>query len=77
MVFEKIKAVLEEELGINGDDITMDSNMVTDVGADSLDIVQLLIRMEKEYGIKFSDEEIKSVKTVGDVVRYIESNVKE
>lgn len=76
MVFEKIKAVLEEELGINGDDITMDSNMVTDVGADSLDIVQLLIRMEKEYGIKFSDEEIKSVKTVGDVVRYIESNVK-
>ncbi|MGN1042598.1 MAG: acyl carrier protein [Christensenellales bacterium] len=76
MVFEKIKAVLEEELGINGDDITMDSNMVTDVGADSLDIVQLLIRMEKEYGINFSDEEIKSVKTVGDVVRYIESNVK-
>lgn len=76
MVFEKIKAVLEEELGINGDDITMDSDMVTDVGADSLDIVQLLIRMEKEYGIKFSDEEIKSVKTVGDVVRYIESNVK-
>ena len=54
----------------------MDSNMVTDIGADRLDIVQLLIKMEKEYGFKFSDEEMKNVKTVGDVVRYIEEKIK-
>ncbi len=76
MLFEEIKNALVEELGVDGDDITMDSNMVTDIGADSLDIVQLLIRLEKEYGIKFSDDEIKSVKTVGDVVNYIEKNKK-
>lgn len=76
MVFERIKELLVEELGIDGDTVTPESNMVTDIGADSLDIVQLLIRMEKEYGIRFSDEEMKSVQTVGDVVRYIEQNTK-
>ncbi len=70
MVFEKLKEVLVEEIGVDPEDVTMDSNMVTDIGADSLDIVQLLIKMEKEYGFKFSDEEMKNVKTVGDVVRY-------
>ncbi len=76
MVFEKLKEVLVEEIGVDPEDVTMDSNMVTDIGADSLDIVQLLIKMEKEYGFKFSDEEMKNVKTVGDVVRYIEEKIK-
>lgn len=76
MVFEKLKEVLVEEIGVDPEDVTMDSNMVTDIGADSLDIVQLLIRMEKVYGFKFSDEEMKNVKTVGDVVRYIEEKIK-
>jgi len=76
MVFEKIKAILAEELGIDASDITKESDMVHDIGADSLDIVQLLIRMEKEYGIKFTDEEIKTIKTVGDVVDFIEKNAK-
>lgn len=75
MVFEKLKEVLVEELGIGEDEVTMESNMVSDIGADSLDIVQLLIRMEKEYGFKFSDDEIKSIKTVGDVVRSIENKI--
>lgn len=76
MIFERIKEVLEEELGIDAGSVTLQSDMVTDIGADSLDIVQLLIRMEKEYGIKFTDEEIKTVKTVGDVVDFIEKNKK-
>lgn len=76
MIFERIKEVLEEELGIDAESVTLQSDMVTDIGADSLDIVQLLIRMEKEYGIKFTDEEIKTVKTVGDVVDFIEKNRK-
>ncbi|MCI5791379.1 MAG: acyl carrier protein [Clostridiales bacterium] len=76
MVFEKLKEVLVEEIGVSPEEVTMDSNMVTDIGADSLDIVQLLIKMEKEYGFKFSDEEMKNVKTVGDVVRYIEEKIK-
>ena len=65
-----------EEIGVSPEEVTMDSNLVTDIGADSLDIVQLLIKMEKEYGFKFSDEEMKNVKTVGDVVRYIEEKIK-
>ncbi len=76
MVFEKLKEILVEEIGVSPEEVTMDSNMVTDIGADSLDIVQLLIKMEKEYGFKFSDEEMKNVKTVGDVVRYIEEKIK-
>jgi acyl carrier protein len=76
MVFEKLKEVLVEEIGVSPEEVTMDSNMVTDIGADSLDIVQLLIKMEKEYGFKFSDEAMKNVKTVGDVVRYIEEKIK-
>ena len=76
MVFEKLKEVLVEEIGVSPEEVTMDSNMVTDIEADSLDIVQLLIKMEKEYGFKFSDEEMKNVKTVGDVVRYIEEKIK-
>lgn len=76
MVFEKLKEVLVEEIGVSPEEVTMDSNMVTDIGADSLDIMQLLIKMEKEYGFKFSDEEMKNVKTVGDVVRYIEEKIK-
>jgi acyl carrier protein len=72
MVFEKIKELLAEQLCIEPDKITLDSELVKDLGADSLDLVQMLITMEKEFGVVFDDEKIQSIKYVEDVVSYIE-----
>lgn len=76
MIFEKIKKMLSEELCIDEEEITLESNMIDDLNADSLDLVQLLVKLEREMGLRFTDEEIKSVKTVGDVVRTIEEKSK-
>lgn len=75
MVFEKVKKLLAEQLFADENEITMETDLVNDLNADSLDMVQLLILMEKEYGLTFTDEQMKSVKTVGDVVGYIENAV--
>ena len=74
MVFEKIKSLIADQLMIAESEITLESEFIKDLNADSLDLVQMLIMLEKEYGITFTDDEIKSVKTVGDVVNYIEKN---
>ncbi len=75
MVLEKIKEMLENQLGIDKSKITMDSDIVKDIGADSLDIVELLMDAESEWGITIDDEVVKDFHTVGDVVRYIESHI--
>lgn len=75
MVLDKIKEMLENQLGIDKSKITMDSDIVKDVGADSLDIVELLMAAESEWGITIDDDDVKDFRTVGDVVRYIESHV--
>lgn len=72
MVFEKIKALLAEQFCVDPETVTLDSELVKDLGADSLDLVQLLITMEKEFGVVFDDEEIQNIKTVEDVVKFIE-----
>ena len=74
MVLEKVKSLIAEQLGISEEDITEESSLVTDLGADSLDIVQMLISLEKEFGIIFGDEEIKAIKTVGDAVKFIDTH---
>lgn len=74
MVFEKVKILLSEQFSVNPESITLDSDLVKDLGADSLGLVQLLITMEKEFGVVFDDEQIQSVKTVEDVVNFIESH---
>ena len=76
MVFEKIRAILSEQLDLEEDDITMESNIAEDLGADSLDVVDLIMAIEDEFEIEVPDEEIKNVKTVGDVVNYIDANTK-
>ena len=65
--------MIADQLMIDESEITLESDFVKDLNADSLDLVQMLIMLEKEYGITFTDDEIKSVKTVGDVVGYIEN----
>ncbi|MBE6798196.1 MAG: acyl carrier protein [Ruminococcaceae bacterium] len=73
MVFEKIRAILCEQLELNEDQVTMNSNIAEDLGADSLDVVDLIMSIEDEFDVEVPDEDIEGIKTVGDVVNYIEN----
>ena len=63
---------MAEQLGIEKDSITLESEIIKDLGADSLDVVEMLLDLEKEYGIEISDESAAELKTVGDIVNLIE-----
>ena len=73
-VFERIRAMLAEQLDIEEDKITMESDILEDFEADSLDVVDMVMTLEDEFGIEIPDEEIVNLHTVGDVVRYVEEN---
>ena len=73
---ESIINSISEQLSIDAGKITLDSDFISDLNADSLDIVQMLITMESEYGVEFDDDEIKGIKTVGDIVKFVESRAK-
>ena len=70
-VFERIRAMLAEQLDIEEDKITMESDILEDFEADSLDVVDMVMTLEDEFGIEIPDEEIENLHTVGDVVRYV------
>lgn len=76
MTFDKIAKVLAEQLNIDSAKITENSKIVEDLGADSLDVVELLVTLEEEYDVKVSDEEAGNIKTVGDIVALIDSKAK-
>jgi acyl carrier protein len=71
MVFEKIRAIIAEQLNIDEDTITMESSFREDLGADSLDVVELVMAVEEEFDVEFDDEEAENISTVGDAVNYI------
>lgn len=73
MIFEKIRAILAEQLDVAEDEITMESSIAEDLGADSLDVVDLIMSIEDEFNLEVPDTEVENIKTVGDVVNYIES----
>lgn len=73
MVFEKIKNILAEQLDLEADDMSMDTKIAEDLGADSLDVVELLVSIEDEFEIEIPDEEIEKMKTIGDVVEFIQN----
>ncbi len=75
MVFESIKTILSEQLEVNPEIITMDTNIADDLGADSLDVVELLMSIEDEFDVEIPDEKIESLRTVGSVVDYIQENM--
>ncbi|MVB12645.1 Acyl carrier protein [Caprobacter fermentans] len=75
MVFEKVKAILSEQFDVEEDTITADTNIADDLGADSLDVVDLLMSIEDEFEIEIPDEEVENIKTVGELVKYIEDHV--
>ena len=75
MVLEKVKAILSEQFDVEEDSITVDTSIADDLGADSLDVVDLLMSIEDEFEIEVPDEEIDNIKTVGEPVKYIEDHV--
>lgn len=75
MVLEKVKAILSEQFDVEEDTITPESNIADDLGADSLDIVDLLMSIEDEFEIEIPDEEVENIKTVGQLVKYIEDHI--
>lgn len=74
MVSEKVKAILAEQFDVEEDKITADTDLQEDLGADSLDVVDLLMSIEDEFEVEVPDEEIENIKTVGSLVSYIEAN---
>ncbi|MEN2983745.1 MAG: acyl carrier protein [Dictyoglomaceae bacterium] len=74
-IFEKIKKIIVEQLRIDENLITMESSIADDLGADSLDAVELIMALEEEFGIDVPDEDTEKFKTVGDVVRYVEKKL--
>ena len=75
MVFEKMKKILAEQLDADIDNITMETDIADDLGADSLDVVEMLMSIEDEFEIEIPDEKIETLKTVGQVVEYIQENM--
>ena len=74
MVLEKVKAILAEQFDVDEDKITADTDLQEDLGADSLDVVDLLMSIEDEFDVEVPDDEIENIKTVGALVSYIEAN---
>ncbi len=72
---EKVKEIIEKELGVERDKLTDDANFIEDLGADSLDIVELVMEFEKEFNIDIPDEDAEKLKTVGDAMKYLNSKV--
>ncbi|MBR4152841.1 MAG: acyl carrier protein [Selenomonadaceae bacterium] len=70
--FEQVKKIVKEQLGVEEDEIQMSSTFVDDLGADSLDIVELIMAFEEEFNIEIPDEKAEKIKTVEDVVKYID-----
>ncbi len=75
MVFEKIKGILAEQLGTDAEEMTMETDIAKDLGADSLDVVELLMSIEDEFEVEIPDDEIENIKTIGDLTDYIQNNM--
>lgn len=73
---QKVKDIIVEQLGVNADQVVPEAKFIEDLGADSLDTVELIMALEEEFGIEVPDEEAEKLVSVGDVTRYIEENCK-
>ena len=75
MIFDEVKEILADMLEVNADEIELTSSLTDDLGADSLDAIDIVMSVEDQYGIEVPDETIKSMKTVEDIVSFIENNI--
>ena len=76
MVFEKVRAIVVEQLDVEEDIVTVESSIIDDLNADSLDIVDMVMTSEEEFDIEVPDEEIENMKTIGDIVKFVEEKAK-
>ncbi len=74
-IFEKLKAIVVNQLGIDADVVKPDSDIIKDIGCDSLDIVDMLMSVEQEFGITIDDSDVSEMKTVADVVNFIDEKI--
>ena len=74
MAYEKVKKIVVDQLGVEESEIAMESSFIDDLGADSLDIVELIMALEEEFGIEIPDNDAEKITTVGDAVEYIKNN---
>jgi acyl carrier protein len=75
-VFDKVKEIIVDKLGVDAAKVTAEANFINDLGADSLDVVEFVMEVEKEFGITIPDEEAGKMTTVADAVKYIEAHAK-
>lgn len=73
-LFDEVKEVVVEQLNVNPDEVKEESKFVEDLGADSLDVVELVMALEEKFGIEIPDEDAEKIQTVGDAVKYIEEH---
>lgn len=73
-VEQRVKEIMVEQLGVNPGQVTLDAKIVEDLGADSLDVVELIMSLEEEFGYEIPDQEAEKLQTVGDVIKYIEDH---
>jgi acyl carrier protein len=76
-MFEKIQNLISEQLGIDAGEITMEASFIDDLGADSLDVVELIMALETEFDLEIPDEDAEKITTVNDVVEYIKAHTEE
>ncbi|MFR5859796.1 MAG: acyl carrier protein [Clostridia bacterium] len=74
MIFDEIKDIIIDQLQVDESEVTMDTNLMKDLSADSLDAVEIIMAIEEEYGIEIPDEDAETFQTVGDLVKYVEEN---
>ena len=74
MVFDQVKDIIVEELSVDANLITMEARLSEDLGADSIDAVELIMKIEDTFDVSVSDEQAQAIKSVGDIVRYLEEN---
>lgn len=73
-IFDKLKELVVDQLGVDDDEVTTEATIQEDLGADSLDLVDLVMAVEEEFDVKIADEDLEGIKTVGDIVNYIAEN---
>jgi acyl carrier protein len=74
-ISEKVKSVIAEQLGVKPEEVTDDAKFVDDLGADSLDTVELVMALEEEYGVEIPDEDAEKLTTVGEAIKYIDEKI--
>jgi acyl carrier protein len=75
--FDRVKHIVVEQLGVAADEVANTSSFVDDLGADSLDVVELVMALEEEFGVEIPDEDAEKIATVGEAVKYIETHMSE